>query len=297
MDTPRTSDSRSSGELSPSPGVEPRQVYVYQRLHPDGGAAPDRTGPQRTASQRPGPRLDTVEPSSEPVLPNFNPRQATGAGRTVDDDGAGPDTPRPAAQSDAGGAGDSGTKEVKETVDTDEAEAREVQPSANATVLDEATSSAQFVHALLEANDVHFSDTAAANIPALYRECRTEGETFQSNRPNIGDLVFFHNTYDANEDGRNNNWYTLVGVIEDIHQDGTVKFVTHRGERVETHTLNLDELSQQHAGQREINSKLRTKSSDDAPFTQYLAGQLFAGFCNILGDRQELILIDEWSPE
>ena len=281
MEPPRSNSSSASTSQIASPGVEPRQVYVYQRWHSDEVAT---TAPSQRAGKRPGPRLDTVEPAAEPVLPDFNPNQATGAGRTVDDDGAGPNERPTAPQSSESRSGERGPAAVK------------AQPTTNSP--NQATFAAQFTHTILKANGISFSAGSATSVPDLYRECRTEGDTFQSNRPTIGDLVFFHNTFDANQDGRNNNWYTMVGVIEHIGSDGTVQFVTHRGEEIETHSLNLDELNEQHgAGGRTINSKLRTKTDRDPPYTQYLAGQLFAGFCNILGDRDELLLLDQWSPD
>ncbi len=271
METPRTSSTGS--DSTSSPGVQPRQVYVYQRWHPDGDAAAPvrRQLDNARPGGRQGPPLDTVDASSEPVLANYDGNQPSGAGRTVDDSGG---------EADGGSSSVQRSSTDHEKVDGD--------PAALA---------AEFIHTILAVNDIEFDDKAAKNIPQLYRQCRTDGEAFHSNQPSIGDLVFFHNTYDANEDGRNNDWYTLVGIIENIATDGTIEFLAYRGDGIETLYLHPDELNRaEGSGGRTINSELRTRSSDDPPFTQYLAGQLFAGYCNILGDRSQLILMDEWAP-
>lgn len=271
-----------------APGVEPRQVYAYRRWN-SGETTRPTAPPRRTASTNQG-TFDVVDAPSEPVLAS-NAGDTSGSGAT----GAG------TASSDTGSSPDAPTRTVEERSETDQLE--ESEATGDEGDYDgrdgrtPSTAAAGYIHAVLSANDVELDDRTSESIPRLYRSCRTDGETFHSRPPNIGDLVFFHNTYDANGDGRNNDWYTLVGIIEQVRSDGTVVFLAHRGDGVETLHLNLDRLdeSTNTDGQR-LNSRLREDSPDDPPFTQHLAGQLFAGYCDILGDRPDLVLIDQWSP-
>lgn len=257
MNPPRSTGDGDGQQMSP--GVEPRQVYVYQKWHPDGvGASTQPSMPTTTNGDTPPPTPDTA------VYATYDSAASTDGHSTGTD-----------------------AEDLAET---------ESIPTPSDD-FDLAEVAAQFIHTTLSINDIEFGDAAAESIAVLYRECRSQGETFDARRPAIGDLIFFHNTYDANKDGRNNDWYTLVGIVEDIRPDGTVQFLAYRGNGIETLHFNRQHSDRRRDAQhRPLNSKLRAKTSDDPAYTQYLAGQLFAGYCNILGDRKELILMDEWSP-
>lgn len=255
-----------------SPGVQSRQVYAYHHRQPVQEAPSQPTRQIRPG--QPAPRFDTVEPSSQPVLANYRSSESTGAGRVVDDEGS-------STESSSNQPRLSGSQE---SVEFDEE--------------DRASLSAAYLYTVLALNEVEFDDDTSESVTELYRSCRTDGDVYHSNRPNIGDLIFFHNTYDANQDGRNNDWYTMVGMVEAVHSYGTIDFLAYHEGRVQRLQLNLEEVDSQMTSQnRTANSLLRAETPEDAPFTQYLAGQLFAGFCNILGDRQELVIVDNWTPE
>lgn len=248
------------------PGVQERQVYSYRRWGHDAEKRPRQIRPE-APTRAP---LDTVTPPDRPVLRNYR-EVAIGAGRTHTDDHGGSE--KPPAESNLAEA------------------PKESRFDANELA-------AGYIFTLLRVNEIPIGDEAATSIPEIFRYCRAEGGVYHSSRPNVGDLVFFHNTYDVNDDGRNNDWYTLVGIVEAVQSNGTVDFLAYNRDVVIRQHVNLDEPSQRHlTGQREINSRLRNEAHDDAPFTQYLAGQLFAGYCNILGDRDDLIVIDNWSPD
>ena len=245
-------------------GLQARQVYTFQRW--GGESQGGSMGRQlREPEERRGPRRDIADTPRGPVLAQVGgvrgSEGSTGASRTVSD-----------------ARGQNGRPPIEApTVEVDESQ--------------RAALSAAYAHAVLSVNEIKLSDEAAESVPALYRECRQAGGMYHSNRPNVGDLVFFHNTYDANQDGRNNDWYTLVGIIEGANTQGGVDFLAFHDGRVQRMQVNLDA-----SGDRQSNSRLRVEAADDPPFTQYLAGQLFAGFCDILGDREDLVVIDNWVP-
>lgn len=245
-------------------GLQTRQVYTFQRW--GGETQGGSQGRQiRAPEDRRGPRRDVADTYHGPVLAQVGGVRgndgSTGASRTVSD--ASGRTTRPPIEAP--------------TVEVDDAQ--------------RAATAAAYAHAVLSVNEVELSEDAASSVPELYRECRQAGGMYHSNRPNVGDLVFFHNTYDANQDGRNNDWYTLVGIIEGVNSRGGVDFLAFHQGRVQRMQLNLDA-----AGERQSNTQLREESADDPPFTQYMAGQLFAGFCDVLGDREDLVVIDNWVP-
>ena len=156
--------------------------------------------------------------------------------------------------------------------------------------------SSQFVWEMYKLNGVTFSSEARTQVTQLFRECKERGTISHSSKPSVGDMVFFHNTGDFNGDDRNNDWYTHVALVESI--DGsTVSLLGFRGGEVRRFQMNLESPHAAHDRHGHVtNSQLRRRHDSDPPFTQYLAGQLFAGTCSALGDRDELVVVDNWKP-
>jgi peptidoglycan DL-endopeptidase CwlO len=90
----------------------------------------------------------------------------------------------------------------------------------------------------MEANDLAPSDTAS-----LFAWVRANGSLRRS-QPRIGDLVFFDNTYDRNDDGQDNDWLTHVGIVESIDPDGTVSYVHRIGATVVRFHMNLNHIDE-----------------------------------------------------
>lgn len=94
--------------------------------------------------------------------------------------------------------------------------------------------------------------------------------------PLPGDLVFFRNTYDRNEDRRRNDGVTHVGIVEKIESDGTVVFIHRGGKGVVRARMNTQRPAvQRDETGRVLNDYLRRPDGTRAP---RLAGQLFVGF-------------------
>lgn len=97
-------------------------------------------------------------------------------------------------------------------------------------------------------------------------------------RPQLADIVLFHNTRDENGNGKLDDRCTHRGVVVDL--DGPrVEFIYLRRQYVKLGVLNLDQPHRRRLAGRQIqNTFLRVKLPTDAPKTRYLAGQLLAGF-------------------
>jgi hypothetical protein len=96
-------------------------------------------------------------------------------------------------------------------------------------------------------------------------------------RPRPGDLAFFHHTYDRNRDGRANDLFTHVGLVEAV--DGERVTLLHRGARgIERIRMDLA-----HPSDPDVNDPVRKLRRRDPPGTRFLAGQLFAGFGEVPG--------------
>ncbi|HEU4383231.1 MAG TPA: CHAP domain-containing protein [Anaeromyxobacteraceae bacterium] len=145
---------------------------------------------------------------------------------------------------------------------------------------------------------LHLGDEDAGSaVVALHRALAANGVVLgRGDRPLPGDLVFFHDTYDRNGDGRAGDPLTHVGVVERAGRDGTVTFL-HRGTRaVARGTLSLLHPSVERgpSGER-WNSRLRAARPGDQPGTRYLAGELFFAYGRF--DAARIAAALEGSPD
>jgi hypothetical protein len=101
--------------------------------------------------------------------------------------------------------------------------------------------------------------------------------------PIAGDLVFFDDTHDRNQNGMLDDDLTHIGIVLDVEPDGTVVFGhagLSSGRGVGRLNLYTPGMRDRADGER-INSILRTPKSWDPPGAVHLAGELFAGFARV----------------
>jgi cell wall-associated NlpC family hydrolase len=145
-----------------------------------------------------------------------------------------------------------------------------------------------FVDAVYEAEGIPLrrlralaSPGQASGVASAWAAVSAFGD--RTDRPSLpapGDLVFFHDTWDRNGNGRVDDPLTHVGVVESVDPRGTVSFLHRGGSGVVRAVLNLYAPGARADGGGELNSYMRRKGrrSHGAP---RLAGQLFAGFGRI----------------
>ena len=116
-----------------------------------------------------------------------------------------------------------------------------------------------------QANDSH----------VLFELVRRSGSLRRSN-PLAGDLVFFDNTWDQNDNGLEDDAISHVGVVENVDDDGTVVFVHRVGRRIVRYRMNLTHRSERYDGQgRPVNHYLRAASGGRPART---TAELFVAF-------------------
>ena len=139
-----------------------------------------------------------------------------------------------------------------------------------------------FLIHLLQVADVSLEAAQGEDIvKALYDDLNENNRVFgpsQTVKP--GDLIFFSNTYDRDDDGRTDDWFTMIGVVERMDADGTIQFIGFAKGAIDRLYMNLRRPSAQRdeAKAKTLNSLLRDKRLSDRPFTRYHAGELFASF-------------------
>ncbi len=260
--------SRSFDPLGVGDHVEPTTYYAENDAQ--GGEAAQTAANKGGSTEPAGGEADAAKPKSSPKPPALSTRREAPA-----DQHAG----APANEKSASGSSSGG-----EESDTP------VDDSAPALAAD-------YVWSVYQLNGVTFSQKARRSIPTLFRECKERGKIYHSSRPAVGDIVFYHNTDDHNGDGRNNDWYTHAAIVESHGDGGRITLLGYRGEEVERFVMDLESPDAAKTRHGEVaNAQLRPKRAGDAPFTQYLAGQLFAGSCAVLGDRADIVVVDNWQP-
>lgn len=115
-------------------------------------------------------------------------------------------------------------------------------------------------------------------VAAIHRKAKRLGALRRE--PHPGDLVFFHDTWDRNRDGKVDDGLTHIGVVVDVDDEGTVTFVHRAGGGVKRSRLNLRFPRERKDAQGHVlNDWIRRA---DASFRHGgLAGELCAGFASV----------------
>lgn len=146
-----------------------------------------------------------------------------------------------------------------------------------------------FVAAVYAAEGIPFDRLVARVSPretsgaaAAYQAVKAYGVVFGGGGewPAPGDLVFFDDTYDRNRDGRADDPFTHLGVVEYV-SGATVVFLHRGGRAVVRAAMNLEQPDRGVGpdGHR-MNSPMRSRRPP-LRAGQTLAGQLFAGYGRI----------------
>lgn len=115
----------------------------------------------------------------------------------------------------------------------------------------------------------------------LYEAAEEAGVLHHRHLPRPGDVAFWDNTYDRDDNGQLDDAVTHSGIVADVESDGTIDIV-HLGSRGVVHIkMNLkhphDRLA---ADGTVINDYLRGRTGSDPWGTQYLAGELWSAFAS-----------------
>jgi peptidoglycan DL-endopeptidase CwlO len=126
-------------------------------------------------------------------------------------------------------------------------------------------------------------------VNVLYRYALNHGRVYNGGRPMAGDLVFFRETYDRNQDGRSNDGLTHVGIVDRVETDGTVT-VIHRVKRgVVRYRMNLSKpgIGKDPSTGKILNDTLR---SPGAGRSFALTGQLFFAYATVLPGSKPVVV-------
>ncbi len=135
-----------------------------------------------------------------------------------------------------------------------------------------------FVSAALVHGGVGVTGTTAT----LWQQSREARWLHRRRTPRVGDLAFFDNTWDRNDNGKLDDSLTHVAVVISVDGNGTATLAqagTSGGRS--TLQMNLHRPSDVHLEATQINGFLRRRTPSDPPGTSYLASELWRGFATV----------------
>lgn len=109
---------------------------------------------------------------------------------------------------------------------------------------------------------------------AMYNYYKSKGRLFYKGVPKVGDLIFFHNTVGYSKDKEN---ITHIGIVYDVHEDGTVEFANLLSGIVKLSYINLNTRAH-YKNNKVINSFLKKCPRGSRAKHTCLAYDLFAGY-------------------
>jgi hypothetical protein len=107
-------------------------------------------------------------------------------------------------------------------------------------------------------------------VKRLYSALRDNKLIHNAKIPAVGDLIFWDNTYDRNEDGEFNDYFTHTGMVVGVDTFGTITYAHHN------YRLGIvyEKMNLLHPDDTKLNSPMRMRGSPSAPGGQYLASHL-----------------------
>lgn len=123
-------------------------------------------------------------------------------------------------------------------------------------------------------------------VERLYQFARNRGVLYRGGTPRVGDLAFFHDTYDRNGDGVRNDPLTHVAVVERVEPDGTVVLVHRVEQGIVRQRMNLrhPQARRDPESGKVWNHLLRASAKREKART---TAELFAGFATLYVDPPE----------
>ncbi|MCP4674980.1 MAG: hypothetical protein GY854_05645 [Deltaproteobacteria bacterium] len=139
---------------------------------------------------------------------------------------------------------------------------------------------AQDLEAILDKVDARADWRADQGLDALVALARKKDAFENGTRPTPGDIVLFHNEFDANLNGEADDWLTGSGVVVD-RSGAQFTAVTRTGHAPKRVIVSADGPAVRMVDGEIVNSYLRVPSRADPADAAYLAGQLYAGYIDI----------------
>lgn len=121
---------------------------------------------------------------------------------------------------------------------------------------------------------------SSQGLKALVNLAKKRGAFYTDSKPSGGDIVLFHNLFDANSNSEADDWLTGCGIVVD-RSGRKLEAVVRTGHAPRKIIAWPDGPARRLHNGKQINSFLRVPKPSDSKDTAYLAGQLYAGYIDI----------------
>jgi hypothetical protein len=129
--------------------------------------------------------------------------------------------------------------------------------------------------------ELNLSWSADKGTSALVTLARKHGAYHTDTDPRPGDIVLFHNQLDVNGNGKMDDWLTGCGIVTSL-SGGKFRAVVRTGHALKQVVVWPDGPSRRKINGKKTNYFLRVPTRADSSDTEYLAGQLYAGYIDIV---------------
>ncbi len=122
----------------------------------------------------------------------------------------------------------------------------------------------------------------ANGVKIIYATLKKYNKIFKTQqKAQLGDLIFFNNTYDKNKNKRFDDNLTHIAIIVDKKRNGLITYIHKSSKGIVYGYMNLRQKTKHKYNSKIINSYIRRKRRSDSRYTKHLAGELFISFGTI----------------
>lgn len=115
------------------------------------------------------------------------------------------------------------------------------------------------------------------NTASMQDLAKSEGLFHKRKLPLPGDVAFFHNTYDRNRNGKRDDLWSHVAIVESVDRDGTITLVHKGGKGIRRTMMNLKQPHTKRDAQgNRLNSVLGVHK-----YGAVLTAELWCGFASL----------------
>lgn len=130
----------------------------------------------------------------------------------------------------------------------------------------------------------YFNREEGNGVRRLHDTAKNRGKLFTRTLPEPGDIIFWDDTYDMNEDGRWGDLYTHNGIVVAVEPNGQVTYIHHNyslGIVMARMNLSQVEVYRDSAG-KELNSPMRMRKDRHIRPDQWLSSHLFRTYGDLV---------------
>jgi hypothetical protein len=118
---------------------------------------------------------------------------------------------------------------------------------------------------------VCFTGYTGNGVARIYRYFRDHGLLYDPEQPSPGDIIFWDDSYDKNDDGKANDELTHMGMVVHVESDGSVTYLHHNYRKGNV----FARMNLRYPDDLQKNSPMRMRSLGHTPDGRWLSSHLY----------------------